>query len=579
MHAGLRRDPDQAQREYVAMLRRQMDREAARVRERIASALLAIGGPEAMDALETMLADERREFADAARAAFRQAGDARRGELHALLADRTRPTRLRLQALGLLQSIDAAPPVPEARGWDAGALREALDGTAGESEKAPAIDPRLADTLAALLDDPDAAVARGAALALLRAKDARALAVSERLLGDGETRVRVETVEVLAELGDKASLPMLLARLRAATDAKERQALLAALGQLGDGDTGTEILPLALDPAQDDGTRIAALAALGSLGDARVAGPLIAAYENLEQSTPRQHGRLREEILKVLGQVKAKEALPLLRSVAQANENTSLLREALRGLGAIGEPSDWEVIDAAMRKKPVIDKRGNDPVTVGFGIPALVALGDPRGIDTLLFLAFRADGHAGTPTPAIRAIARFADTKAVETLVGLLADPATHASLLTTAVAPAILDLGERAVPPLAKLLREAPPPDKAGGTDRGIFAGELLPLLGPAGTDALFALADESDSLPVHVLGRLIDALPRIEDPARVCGALARFARHADPRVRQWALVALADFPDPRAEGILRAATEDADADVRRWAAWALDPQREKSP
>ncbi|MCC5847687.1 MAG: HEAT repeat domain-containing protein [Verrucomicrobia bacterium] len=585
MHDWLERDEERAATEFAKLVERQRTAEIARVRESVAGALLGIGEATAMEALQDMITSERREFAGAARAAFRNAGAEGLDALYGVVADSERPREVRLQAMDLLASGDVSAEKKADRGWDPAALRGAITAPVPrEQAEMDAGEARLRDALAERLADVDEKLAAQAALHLLRRGDARGQALVLGILNGDDPNLRLEAISVLGKHGGPEAVGAVLSRLEKTEENAERMAALEALGRMGDATALDAVLALALENRHPVPLRRAALSTLGDIGDPRPGPALAELHARLDRERPDQWRRLMEDILVVAGRIESMDMVPTLVAEVDAYASFGPVREAMRALGRIGDRSAFESLDAALRKRPLRTVHDVDQVADDFGIPALVDLGDPRGIDTLLYLIRRKDGGVNTPATAIRALAGFEEDRASKVLVGLLADPSIGPALQEAAVGPAVLDLGSRAIPELDRLLRETPAPDNPAGVDPGMYAVELLAHLGEEGVETLFVAVGESDALPRHVLGRLIEVMKRVGATERALLALVELAAHEDARVRQWSVSALGAFPQPRAREALEKALEDEDEAVRRWAAEALERQRtrpndEKNP
>lgn len=206
-------------------------------------------------------------------------------------------------------------------------------------------DKRPVETLAALLLDPDAAVRRRAAQALLGAADTRATASLAQAVADGDREVRVAAIAELGRLKDRAATP----------------ALVRAL-EKGDGPTAR-----------------AAARALGELGDPRAVGALVAALD-------RGEARVRQAAADALHRLGAAARPHLQRLLARARSGPAERRpEVLAALGAIarGKP------DAVARELCLGLAESEDLAAATEAVAALAAMRDVAAIPRLTRLLER----------------------------------------------------------------------------------------------------------------------------------------------------------------------------------------------
>lgn len=149
--------------------------------------------------------------------------------------------------------------------------REALDTALGQAVREAHALIELADqkvdAVAAKLADPDEAVQRAAVRLLARRHDARALPpLVARLDTDDLTQIR-ETMGLLIELGDPASVPALINASRARDNVVQRE-IVFALGAIG-GDEAEAYLDVVATGHDDPLVRASAEQALSELKDRR----------------------------------------------------------------------------------------------------------------------------------------------------------------------------------------------------------------------------------------------------------------------------------------------------------------------
>jgi HEAT repeat protein len=192
-------------------------------------------------------------------------------------------------------------------------------------------------------------------------------------------------------------------------------------------------------------------------------------------------------------------------------------RQAAAALEVLGEQRAVKPLMRLLRADDDKEVRGN-------AARALGRLGDLRATQTLIHALEDSDGHVRANATA--ALAKLGDARAVEPLIALLQDPDENVCY------HAVIALGklgdERAVKPLVKVLRR----------DSGNLGATIAAVVGQFGS-----------ALPL-----LLEAL-----------------EHEKKEVRRCAVQALAFSQDHRAREPLRNALNDADPEVRAYAAWAL--------
>ncbi len=566
-HGWLYRSPDAPLQQFRRLVGIQRGEFAQATREAAALALLRLDAPEAMDTLADLLADEDRDVAAAARHAFGRLDDDQVDRLHRLVRDAGSPASARIRALDLLIARAEAREQAAGPGWGQ-TLAAALGAAVETHDRQDGLPARLRDDLAALLDDRDAAVRLHAANLLAARGDPEAGPALTRFLRDGDEATRIRAIDAVGALRHAPAVPALIELAgRGATN--QRRRAIQALGTIGDPAAVDALLPLI---REEGDLRVPAIQALGQIGHERAAGPLLDLFTSLEPRASPYHDTMR-----ALGQVGARDAVPALIGVVNAYGHFVDVREAISALGLIGDSAAVGPISEALLKRPLRLRHGADQVADAHGIPALVRLGGPRAIDTLRRMGARRgpEYSPSTAIAAIRALGGIEDRRAAEALVSLLADPEIDISVKETAVAPALMQSGDRAVGSLRRLLRDAPALDDEGASDPGVHAAELLAYIGGEGLAAL--LAETGRDIPRHVLGRVIEGLGRSDEPEAVA-ALGRLIGHDDAEVRQWAVVALGRGGAPGSEALLREASKSDDADVRTWAEWGLERRTDRA-
>jgi arylsulfatase A-like enzyme/HEAT repeat protein len=213
-------------------------------------------------------------------------------ELFRLAEDRAAPAAKREEALALIAEI---------RAW------------------------RQLDRLDALLADPDAGVARAAALALAAMRIDKGRDLLREALYDGDPAIRDEAALALGGLGDPAAVPALIEAL-GRDDLKIREDAIRLLGDLRD--------PAAVEPlietVAEERTRYLSVLALGKIGDARAYDTLldVLAYD--------RHTDVRGYAVVALGWMGATAAVPRLLRILAEEPEIKWTGEALVRLGAVG---------------------------------------------------------------------------------------------------------------------------------------------------------------------------------------------------------------------------------------------------
>ncbi len=556
---------------FGRFLDREMEGERQTLRTSAAQALLRTGADEALEALAGFLGDEEPGVAAAAEAALADMDEGRADRLHAWLRDPARPSASRVRTLDLLLARARGAAAAADRDWErvleASLLgEEAPSGPADGPASSEDIPARLREDLLALLDDPAPDLRFRAAEALAGAGEGAAGDVLTAFV-DGDDRTRqARAAEALGRLGHRPAVPALLRRAGASGPEEPRRQAIRALGRIGDPEAVTPLLDRV---RAGDRLEPEILHALTEIGDPRV-GPVLTGL--LKSRTDRAG---RERLMGALGRIRHREAVPVLIETVERSEDPIEVRAAMAALGHIGDPAAVGPISEALLRPPLLVRHWTDQVADAHGIPALVRIQDPQALDTLARLGRREgpEHTVRTAAAAIRAMGRFDHPRAAELLADLLADGELDLTRKHAAVAPALLEAGPRAVAPLVRLVREAPPAETSAEFDPGVYAAELLAFLGEEGHRALLDLAG-SDLSPTG-MRRVVDGLRRLDDD-RALSVLTGLIGHADSETRLSAVRALARVRHPGADDVLGTAATHDDPEVRRWAAWSLERRRE---
>ncbi len=530
-------------------------------------AIAAIGGDAGVTGLLTLLERADTPVRDAAAVALARisgTGGPARGRLETILRDPAEPVDVRLL---VLQTLLAK----------------------GTTEADGPRDPGLRSILTDLLDDAQPRVRIAAAGALTKSQEsAEAGAVGAvGAVGAGGTTA-IDTLIELARSNDPATrdaaivaltddavgggtlvpaVPRLSELLGDASAADHRARLAAALGRSGDAAAVEPLVKVLRDRDQPPPVQQAVVQALAALGDPRAGAAIL------------EHWRATGDdgLIRVMGDVRAKEAVgPLIERVRQSMADGRRVTDGhaeMEALGKIGDARAVDVLIERMRRGSQRFKRHTNYTTQA-GLTALGRLGDAKAIplfDSLIHNPPKDDVNnrsTFTHDLAIAQLANMPQPEAARLLVGYLADPAVSQVVKQGVIGPALLTAGERAKAPLLDLLQRDGFNEEA---DPGVFAAQMLPLLGVPVMEDLRAVV-ESDP-PEPVLRRVIVGL-EASDPSEAAAAttlLITLLQHENPPVRKWAAVSLGKHGDAAALPPLRAAAADPDAEVAKWAKWAI--------
>jgi HEAT repeat protein len=175
----------------------------------------------------------------------------------------------------------------------------------------------------ALLADPSPRVRMAAIWAAMRIPGEVARTQVRAALGSEEESMRFAAACALAEAGDSAALPELLAALR---DDHRRQEAISALMALGDAAAVPELEKVLEEAAVGDFDRTLAAAALARFGDARGIAHLISRIE--------MDGDDRPVATEWAGRLGVHDAIPFLTELAET-EGAVARGAAMRALGRL----------------------------------------------------------------------------------------------------------------------------------------------------------------------------------------------------------------------------------------------------
>jgi len=396
--------------------------------------------------------------------------------------------------------------------------------------------PAVAAMLRAALEDPEEIVSAAAAEYLGRRRDAAAVPVLLRRLGERGGWLTFGCLRALGEIGDPAAAPAITALLG---EPGLRKAALEALGRVG-GDQAVPHLLEALFSRDRGLRRVAALAAhallprLGAGAAAELAAGVRAQTDEeffafLRGLLGQEDAQARAAGAALLGFAPGSRVVPiLLDALPQAAEHD---QELLAGVLAGLPDEDLPLLVARLLDpSPVVRLR-------------LAGVLGRRGCREAvpLLLTLLEDGIGHVRAAAAAALGRIGDPAAVSSLVGLLRDPF-----------PDVREAGMEAVVAIGR----------AGTSQLGL----VLALLEPH-----FSAADEGfAAAAVRISGRLGSP-----------GLIARLGlplRDARGEVRRAAVEAIGAVGGAAAVDALRVALTDEDVAVRREAVLRLGSTRETS-
>ncbi|MBL9018318.1 MAG: HEAT repeat domain-containing protein [Myxococcales bacterium] len=479
-----------------------------------------------------------------------------------------------------------------------------------------------ADATSALirsLGDPEAVVRQKAVKALgtigKKGNPNVVIALIPRL-EDAKPEVKNATIQQLEELGDKRAVIPLVAKF-GETARETRRLAVRAVGKLGDPSAVPALIRLLND--LDEEVRTAAVGSLGALA-------AVDAIDALSEQLSAPSDAYRAKVAYALGQIAAnpksgksgEDAMrTLVINLAQSNQRQGS-REALRVAGKASVPALVAHLQGRI---------AGDPATA---VALLSEVGDPRATATLaaeldrgrvaMPLVLKALGATGDPAAlvpvlgalsskdaAIRLAAMEAlrpligsDARAGDVLIEHLADEDLEvrvlaaeylgilkisgaAAKLTSLAGPgnptrlraaAIDALGEIGRPEATKALLDVL---REGPVDLHRSAATALGYIGDPGAIAALTAQAQSDRGPTrHEVVRALGATLRGRPDANARKLLRQLALDSSIKVSLAAISGLAAARDPGDVAFLRGLVEQAAADRRRAAAWALGELRD---
>jgi HEAT repeat protein len=393
--------------------------------------------------------------------------------------------------------------------------------------------PDAVPVLLPLLASPDPEIRQNVVFALGMIRDPAAIDGLMTALKDGDPVVRGYAATALGEIGDKRAKEALLAALRKEDSSVVNMA--TSLHLLG----GQEVVGILIDKLRDPNpnNRLYAVYALGKISDPAEITALIGVLDSPEI------GWLAAKALVNIG---APAVPSLLETLFAENRDARLY-----ATHALGEIRDTRAGRGILRMLQDPDRLVQDTAA-----EALVALGDRNLIPAVTQLLQSQDPHVRRL--AITVLGKLGDPSLVETVASFLGDADRDV------VKSAILALGSlRAVescPLIGRLL--SLPGEDLQDTLRASFLS--------IGEPAVPCLLGALDGTRGAGLGRAIYLLGKLKATDAVEPLLQRL-RDPDPSVRRFAVVALTEIGDPRAEEYLVGLLNDPDPAIRTYASVGL--------
>lgn len=411
-------------------------------------------------------------------------------------------------------------------------------GAAGAAKevRAPAI-----DGLVAMLHDEDDTVCKVGAAVLAQIGDDRAVeSLISRFRHGDRQEVRAAALDALRQIGDARAIMPLIAVFGDKDEAKWiRDRAVEALATIDQDFSRVAALP-AVKPLvdtllddDDDLVCIGAAKALGKIGSTEAVEPLI---DTLQDGTD-QNWEVRAAAVEALGEIRDDRAVELLLTALQ-DEIPKVKLAAMRALGKIGDQravtpllrilevgNEDEQEAAAEALGRTGDRRAVEPLKALLwraaagrwdervrwqkaAVTALGAIGDPESLDAVIG-SLRYDSAR---REAVKALGKFKDVRAVDTLISVLLPSDAHASWAERVDAcDALAEIGAAAVERLVDALGFAL---ENGHHDVQLAARALGAAGDPRGVEVLVAMLRREEPVLRRVAA---DALGKIRDDRSV--------------------------------------------------------------
>jgi HEAT repeat protein len=303
-------------------------------------------------------------------------------------------------------------------------------------------DARAVLPLVATLRDRDRSVREAAIRALITIGEPSVVAVGA-CLSDPELSVQETASAVLASIADRRVLDPLILALGSA-DWIVRMHAAKALGRINDPRSVQPLIPLLQDKVK--AVREEASGALAAMGDTAIPALLDALAHS--------EWLVRLHAVESLGKTKSRKAVEPLLSVLFNDGDSAVREDAVRALGAIGDPQAVEFLFAAMK----------EPSLRTLAVEALGRIGDRRAVPVLIEVVMGVHPPESTRTvagcgdqwseevltqaAAVRALGAIGDEAAIPSLVSALEPTFTRGE-----AAAALARFGSKAIPFLLPLL------------------------------------------------------------------------------------------------------------------------------
>ncbi len=385
-------------------------------------ALGRIGGKASVPGLLPILVDPDRTLAFSTRQALRRIGAW--DEVAAGL--RSPDAKLRAAVLGTLELVHDARAVAVLRTALAdpkGLATERASALAELAEvhrKAPPWDGKWWGTRPAAGKPPAKSIAWEATPTILES--------IESGLGDAALPVRLAAIAAVRSTDDRAALPALRARFTAERDADARKEIALALGGMGDKPSVPLLVAALNNRANPEVVRAAALAGVEAIGGKESIKVLV---DILKSPGANLKEESQARVIAALGRFKAREAIPVILPGLKSR-SVEVRAAAAEALGKIGQLED---VGSALRPligDPALDVRKA-------ALAAEAALVDREAIPSMLL----AVDQEATRFEATLALAALPDVRALQVYLRGITDKSPDVRKASSAAIAAIRDQAE----------------------------------------------------------------------------------------------------------------------------------------
>jgi HEAT repeat protein len=312
------------------------------IRALVAAALAETADPSAVEPLIKLLNDQDVEVVRQAAAGLGRTGDPRAAE--PLFAMLQKNPSMRQSVLGAIAGSTSAPDIAKLMaGTTSVDLKRSLVSVLRESH-----DPRVLDTFAQLVNDPDEDIRQTSAMALADHGDARALPPLLELIKSEDRTTALDALDALALVAKPQVADALIPLLK--DNPGRKASLLKAIGKSGNQSAGAAVMK---EIASDD--REAASYALGDLKYEPAYGKLLAELKRPKDvdfskpSVPTEEiVRNREIAIRALGRYGKPAAIPGLMTLIEDGADSAKLR-AIAG-SVLGQLADQQTLATIIAK-------------------------------------------------------------------------------------------------------------------------------------------------------------------------------------------------------------------------------------